>query len=192
MRRRKLGNLKLKNRVKLVCAIVTVSFLITQIFTAFQLIIVPRLTTPSTKTTDLSKRASISEFGETVIKLLPEDLAFTLFLPSEEAIRRDLRLKRNDSDSYAVLTRVMGFSSVPRWISSGDLEIGKEKSYDSISGLSLRVSKDLNGNVVVNGVVSEEVDLRIGEIIVHVMDGVVMDAEFEQSLRPDDDDDDFD
>ncbi|XP_047982923.1 uncharacterized protein LOC125223704 [Salvia hispanica] len=189
MRRRKLGNSKLKNRVKLVCAIVTVSFIITQIFTAFQLISTPRSTTPSTKTTDLSKRASIGEFGETVIKLLPEDLAFTLFLPSEEAIRRDLRLKRNDSDSYAVLTRVLGFSSVPRWIWSGDLERGKEKSYDSISGLSLCVSKDLNGNVVVNGVVSEEVDLRIGEIVVHVMDGVVMDAEFQQSVRPDDDDD---
>ncbi|KAL1544823.1 hypothetical protein AAHA92_21626 [Salvia divinorum] len=128
MRRRKLGNLKLKNR----------------------------------------------------LKLLPEDLAFKLFLPSEEAIRRDLRLKRNDSDSYAVLTQVLGFSSVPRWISSGDLERGKQKSYDSISGLSLCVSKDLDGNLVVNGVVSEEVDLRFGE---------VMDAEFEQSVHLDDDDD---
>ncbi|KAL1544825.1 hypothetical protein AAHA92_21628 [Salvia divinorum] len=162
MRRRKLGNMKLKNRLKVVCAIVTVSFIITQIFTAFQLISMPRSTTPSTKTSELSERASIGEFGETVIKLLPEDLAFTLFLLSEEAIRRDLRLKRKDSDSYAVLTRVLGFSFMP--------------------------SKDLDGNLMVNGVVSEEVDLRFGEIIVHVMDGVVMDAEFEQSVRQDDDD----
>ncbi|KAL1544828.1 hypothetical protein AAHA92_21631 [Salvia divinorum] len=188
MRRRKLGNLKLKNRLKVVCAVVTVSFIITQIFTAFQLISMPRSTTHSTKTSEISERASIGEFGETMIKLVPEDLAFTLFLPSEEAIRRDLRLKRNDSDSYAVLTRVLGFSSVPRWISSDNLERGKQISYDSISGLSLCVSKDLDGNLVVNGVVSEEVDLRFGEIIVHVMDGVVMDAEFEQSVRHDDDD----
>lgn len=128
-----------------------------------------------------------------MLKMLPEDLAFTVFLPSEEAIRRDLRLKRNDSDSYAVLTRVLGFSSVPRWISSADLERGKQRRYDSISGLNLLVGKDLNGNVVANGVVSEAVDLRIGGgIIVHVMDGVVMDAEFEQSVRPDDDDEEGD
>lgn len=125
-----------------------------------------------------------------VIGMLPEDLAFTLFLPSEEAFRRDLRLNRNDSDAYAVLTRVLGFSSVPRWIWSADLEGGKQKSYDSISGLSLLVGKDLNGNVVVNGVVSEEVDLRIGKITVHVMNGVVMDSDFEQSMRSDDDEED--
>ncbi|XP_057788916.1 uncharacterized protein LOC131005835 [Salvia miltiorrhiza] len=193
MRRRKIGNLKLKSPVKLVCTIVTVSFIITQIFTAVKLRGIPRSAIASTKTESPAKRARIGEFGETVIKLLPEDLAFTLFLPSEEAIRRDLRLNRNDSDAYAVLTRVLGFSSVPRWIWTADLERGGRRSYDSISGLSLSVGKDSNGNVVVNGVVSEVVDLRIGKTVVHVMDGVVMDAEFEQSVRPEsDDDDEFD
>lgn len=191
MKRRKIGTLKLKSPVKLVCTIVAVSFIIIQIFTAFQLRKIPQ-STISLPTTNLSKGAKIGEFGGMVIKMLPEDLAFTLFLPSEEAIRRDLRLDRNDSNAYAVLTRVLGFSSVPRRISSADLERGKQKRYDSISGLSLYVGKDMNENVVVNGVVSEEVDLRIGEITVHVMNGVVMDSDFEQSVRSDDEEDEFD
>lgn len=190
MRRRKIGSWKLKNPVKLVCTIVTVSFIIIQIISAIQLS-QSSISSVKRKSTT-TNRAKIGEFGETVLKMLPEDLAFTVFLPSEEAIRRDLRLKRNDSDSYAVLTRVLGFSSVPRWISSADLERGKQRRYDSISGLNLLVGKDLNGNVVVNGVVSEALDLRIGGIVVHVMDGVVMDAEFEQSVIPDDDDEEGD
>ncbi|KAH6757244.1 hypothetical protein C2S53_010301 [Perilla frutescens var. hirtella] len=193
MRRKKIGTSKLKNPVKLVCTIVTVLFIITQIISTIQLRHVSDSSKRKSPTTNhLSERAKIGEFGETVIEMLPGDLAFTLFLPSEEAIRRDLRLSRNDSDSYAVLTRVLGFSSVPRWILSADLERGKQEAYDSISGLNLFVGKDLNGNVVVNGVVSEEVDLRIGEIIVHVMDGVIMDAEFEQSVRVDDEGDEGD
>lgn len=191
MRRRKIGG---KNPIKLFCTIVAVTFTIIQIISMLQIMNISQSTISSPKSkithSNLSSRgAKIGEFGETVIRMLPEDLAFTLFLPSEEAIRRDLRLDRNDSNSYAVLTRVLGFSAVPRWISSAELEIGKQKIYYSISGFSLYVWKDLNGMVVVNGVVSEKVDLKIGEILVHVMNGVVMDAEFEQSVHEEDDDD---
>ncbi|KAI3470854.1 hypothetical protein Pfo_027517 [Paulownia fortunei] len=193
MRRRKIGVLKLKNPVKVVCIIVSVSFIIIQIISALQLRNISPSTISSPKrklpTTNLSRGAKIGKFGETVIRMLPEDLAFTLFLPLEEAFRRNLRLNRNDSNTYAILTRVLGFSAVPRWISSADLEYGKQKIYDSISGFNLYMSKDLNGMVVVNGVVSEQVDLKMGNVLVHVMDGVVMDAEFEQSVQPEDDDD---
>lgn len=121
--------------------------------------------------------------------MLAEDLKFTLFLPSENAVDRDLRLKSNDSNSYAVLTQVLAFSAVPRWICSRDLEYNKEMVYDSISGFKLYVYRDLKGMVVVNGVVAEEVDLKIGNVTVHVMDGVVMDSEFEESMLPDENDD---
>lgn len=189
MRRRKNGILKPKNPVKFICILVSISFIIIQIISALQLTNIslpsPKPKPPKSK---LSKPPKIGEFGETVIGMLPdEDLAFTLFLPSEEAFRRDLRLKRNDSDSYAVLSRVLGFSAVPRWISSADLEYGKEKIWDSVSGFSLLVAKDLKGMVVVNGVVAEHVDLKMGNLLVHVIDGVVMDAEFEQSVQPEDD-----
>jgi hypothetical protein len=49
----------------------------------------------------------------------------------------------------------------------------------------LYISKDLDGMLVVNRIRSEKVDLRRGQIVVHIMDGVIMDAEFEQAVQPD-------
>lgn len=132
----------------------------------------------------------IGKLGEVVIGMLPQDLGFTLFLPSEKAFERDLGLGPNDlvgengNDTYAILTRVMGFSAVPRAINSDDVQLGKEIDYDSISGYILYISKDSDGSLIVNRIASEMVDLRRGKIVVHVMDGVIMDSEFEQSVRP--------
>lgn len=123
--------------------------------------------------------------------MLPEDLAFTIFIPSEAAFARELRLKVNESltaekseDTYAVVSRVLGFSAVPWKIESAGVPFGKEMEYDSISGFQLFVEKGMEGKLVVNGVKSETVDLRRGEIVVHLMDGVVMDAEFQESIQP--------
>ncbi|KAL5537332.1 hypothetical protein UlMin_045370 [Ulmus minor] len=134
---------------------------------------------------------SIGRFGEMMIQMLPEDLAFTIFVPSEKAFERDLRLRANDrsNDTYAIVSRILGFSAIPRTLTSVDVPLGKEMLYDSISGFVLDVSKDIDGMLVVNRVRSERVDLRKKQIVVHVMDGVLMDAEFEESLQPDDDDD---
>lgn len=139
-----------------------------------------------------SKGVRVGKLGEMVIEMLPEDLGFTLFLPSEKAFERDLGLRLNDSlaeakadDTYAVLTRVLGFSALPRMIYSENVVSGEEISYDSLSGFALFIGKDSKGVLVVNGVRSEMVDLRRGKIVIHVMDGVLMDAEFEQSVRPD-------
>lgn len=127
-----------------------------------------------------------------MLEMLPEDLAFTVFVPSEEAFERDLRLQANESfvgekmnDTYAVVSRILGFSAVPRSLISVSMPFEKEVLYDSISGFMLSVSKDVDGMLVVNRVRSQRVDLRKKELIVHVMDGVVMDAEFEQSVQPD-------
>ncbi|GER47268.1 octanoyltransferase, partial [Striga asiatica] len=176
-------NIGVPNHVKLVFTVISISFIIIQIISAIHLTKIPlsTISTPKHKisTTEYSK---IGELGKTVIGMLPEDLPFTLFLPSEEAFRHDLGLSRNDSDdAYATLTRVLGFSALPRHVYVADLEYGKQKIYDSISGFTLYLSKTLKGMVVVNGVVSEVVDLKLGEILVHVMNGVVMDAEFELS-----------
>ena len=40
---------------------------------------------------------SLGTFGNIVILMLPQDLAFTVFVPSETAFERDLRLHTNDS-----------------------------------------------------------------------------------------------
>ncbi|KAL6503742.1 hypothetical protein OROGR_025665 [Orobanche gracilis] len=186
MGRRKIGISKMKTPVKFVCIIVSVSFIIIQMISAINLtkIAPSKIFSPKRR---IHKSSKVGEFGKTVIRMLPQDLAFTLFLPSEEAFRRDLGLNRNDSNTYAILTRILGFSAVPRWISVADLEFGKQKAYVSISGFNLYVSKDLTEMVVVNGVVSEHVDLKMGKVAVHVMNGVVMDSEFEQSVLPEDD-----
>lgn len=199
MRRKRKRNeiFKLGNAVKFVCLLGFCFFIIVQILSQLRL---PKLTASEDTISSPEFRHSklyspkISEFGETVINMLPEDLAFTLFLPSERAFERDLRLIRNHSllgekanESFAILTRVLGFSALPRWIHAADLEVGKEVIYDSISGFSLFITKDANGTVIVNGVASELVDLKLHtarKTLVHVMDGVVMDSEFEESMQP--------
>ncbi|EXB58172.1 hypothetical protein L484_026374 [Morus notabilis] len=148
----------------------------------------------------LENENAIGKFGQMMIEMLPEDLAFTVFVPSERAFKRDLRLWVNESlvgekkggkmndDSYAIVSRVLGFSAVPRTLVSDDVPFGKEVLYDSISGFVLYISKDVDGMLVVNRVRSQRVDIKKKEIIVHVMDGVAMDAEFEESVQPDNDD----
>ncbi|KAI3748818.1 hypothetical protein L6452_12180 [Arctium lappa] len=141
----------------------------------------------------------IGKFGEMMIEMLPQDLSFTMFIPSENAFERDLRLRINDSlvgektnDTYAILSRVLGFTVVPWKILSKSVPYGEEINCDSLSGLKLDVSKDPDEMLFVNRVRSKWVDLRKGDLVIHVMDGVIMEADFEQSVRPDDDDDDKD
>ena len=71
--------------------------------------------------------------------------------------------------------------------SLADVQLGELVNYDSLSGFPLYVSKDIDGMLVVNRIRSEIVDVRKKEIVVHVMDGVIMDAEFEQSVLAEDD-----
>lgn len=135
----------------------------------------------------------IGKFGEMMIEMLPQDLAFTIFMPSQKAFERDLRLNLNKSlvlgekfnDTYAILSRILGFSVVPRTIVSGSVAIEKEMCYDSLSGLGLFVSKDKKGMLMVNRVRCERINVMRGKIVLHIMDGVIMDADFEQSVGPD-------
>ncbi|XP_038974048.1 uncharacterized protein LOC120105552 [Phoenix dactylifera] len=142
-----------------------------------------------------SEEVKLGELGEMMVAMLPSDLPFTIFVPSEEAFEHVLKLRASDSlteqkmnDTYATVSRVMGFSAVPQHLPSGAVPLHKEISFDSISGFRLYAWKDVKGTLVVNGVRSECVDVRKAEIIVHIMSGVIMDVEFEQSFSPDYDD----
>ncbi|BFG22804.1 hypothetical protein CerSpe_090790 [Prunus speciosa] len=138
----------------------------------------------------------VGKFGKMMLEMLPEDLAFTVFVPSEEAFERDLRLSSNESlvgekmndDTYAIMSRVLGFSAMPRRLASVNVPIDKELSYDSISGFVLYISKEEDGALTVNRVRSKRVDLRKKGSVVHIMDGVIMDAEFQQSVQPEEQD----
>ncbi|OWM69981.1 uncharacterized protein LOC116196926 [Punica granatum] len=193
----------LKNPIAFICAVVSACCLFVVFVSVLRLPEAPAGISSfephsATKIRKLSWRSDgpdLGVFGEMMIEMLPKDLAFTVFVPSKEAFVRDLRLspinsslyKQNTSDNYAIISRVLGFSAVPRDLSSSTLPIGQEVNYDSLSGFTLHASKDEVGRVVVNGVQSKRVDIKKGDIVVHVMDGVVMDADFEQSVQPDDD-----
>ncbi|CAB4270904.1 unnamed protein product [Prunus armeniaca] len=148
-------------------------------------------TTKTSKQTSEDENLSIGKFGKMMLEMLPEDLAFTVFVPSEEAFERDLRLSPNKSlvgekmndDTYAITSRVLGFSAVPRRLASVNVPIDKELSYDSISGFVLYISKEEDGALTVNRVRSKRVDLRKKGSVVHIMDGAIMDAEFQQSVQ---------
>lgn len=132
-----------------------------------------------------------------MVSMLPKDLPFTVFVPSPAAFRRVLRLQGrpnasaaadgdDDDNTYAVLSRVLGFSAVPRRLVAADVPSpgagAAARVMDSMSGFRIHASRDASGALVVNGVRSECVDVVRGEIVVHVIAGVLMDAEFERSF----------
>lgn len=131
--------------------------------------------------------------------MLPLDLPFTVFVPTEASFKRDLGLEWNESASVeerdnvvAIVSRVVGFSSVARKVRADSVVIGGLVEYESVSGFRVGVYKGSDGVLVVNGVRVVEMDLEVGEVVAHLIDGVVMDAAFEQSVRPDTDEDDDD
>ncbi|KAI5670525.1 hypothetical protein M9H77_10889 [Catharanthus roseus] len=193
MKLRKVKVMYLKNPVAFVFLILLVSCIFVLFISVLRLPEAPSVTSFRSKEEKrkISTDERIGKFGEMVIQMLPEDLAFTVFLPSEKAFERDLRLDLNDSligekgsDTYAVLTRILGFSAVPRLIYSDNVSYVKEIDFDSLAGFTLYISRDLDGMIVVNGIRSEKMDLQKGKLVLHTMDGVIMDAEFEQSVLP--------
>ncbi|XP_052184299.1 uncharacterized protein LOC127796274 isoform X2 [Diospyros lotus] len=165
----------LKNPIAFVCVVVSLCCLLVVIISLAKLPEISgedNLTSNRLKTTEkVLVDENVGLFGKMIIEMLPEDLAFTVFVPSRRAFEHDLKLNENDSLA----------ASVP---------LGEEIRYDSLSGFSLYTSKDPDGMLIVNGVRAEHVDLRKGKIAVHIMDGVIMDAEFERSFQPDDSEED--
>lgn len=182
-----------KNPVAFVCAILCVSCALVLFVSVLRLPDAPIASFRPKDRRAVGRYEKVGEFGEMVIEMLPEDLPFTVFLPSEKAFERDLGLHLNDSlvgdkanDTYAILTRVLGFSAVPRMINSVNVPYGREVDFDSLAGFTLYMSRDADGMLVVNRIRSTNVDLQQrSNILVHIMDGVIMDAEFEQSVLPD-------
>ncbi|PUZ42000.1 hypothetical protein GQ55_9G548300 [Panicum hallii var. hallii] len=136
--------------------------------------------------------AGLGELGDAMVSMLPKDLPFTVFVPSPGSFRRVLKLQgsnasaaaEGDDNTSAVLSRVLGFSAVPRRLLAADVPPrGPARLLDSVSGLRIRASRDAaRGAVVVNGVRSVCADIVRGETVVHVVAGVLMDAEFERSF----------
>lgn len=129
-----------------------------------------------------------------MVEMLPEDLTFTAFVPSEKAFNRDLGMTKpnntskskpleDEDNTYAVVSRILGFAVVPYRVEEGDVGKDKTASYESLSGFTLKIwRKSGGGGLVVNGVETEKMGLKRGKVNVHVMDGVIMDSDFAQSV----------
>ncbi|XP_077237126.1 uncharacterized protein LOC143878770 [Tasmannia lanceolata] len=195
---KKLRRFKLSSSIAFICVLVAVSCMLVLLISMLRLpdVSLERGGIGSYRALQLGKRLDeeerVGELAEEMIGMLPNDLAFTVFLPSEKAFEHDLRLQANDSlverkanNTFAILSRVLGFSAISQHLLSGMVPMGKEISLDSISGFKLYASRASDGSLFVNTVRAKRVDIKRGEIIVHVMTGVIMDAEFEQSFQPD-------
>ncbi|PSS32547.1 30S ribosomal protein [Actinidia chinensis var. chinensis] len=127
-----------RSPVAFVCVVVSVCCLLVVIITVLNL---PEVLVADSKMASFRPRRikkvleaeKIGQFGEMIIEMLPEDLAFTVFVPSGRAVARDLRLNVNDSltgdkfhNAHAILTRILGFSAVPRTISSVFVPSGED------------------------------------------------------------------
>jgi hypothetical protein len=126
--------------------------------------------------------------------VLPKDLTFTVFVLSPRTFRRVLGLQQghnasaaaegdNDDNNYTVLSRVLGFSTVPRRLLAADASPrgAMRLALDSVSGLRIHTYRHARGALVVSGVRSECVDVVRGETDT-CHRGVLMDAEFERSF----------
>lgn len=193
----------LNNLIALVCVFVSVSCLLVLLLSILRLPDIPleRRDLEFLHPLKFGKRSNeegrLGELGKRMVAMLPDDLAFTVFVPSEKAFERDLKLLANDSlgqqkenDTFAILSRVLGFSAVPRHLPSVAVPLDGEISFDSVSGFRLDATRVSGGTLVVNTVPSERLDLSKGEIIIHIMTGVIMDAEFAVSFLPDYDNED--
>lgn len=146
--------------------------------------------------------------GEIMVGMLPYDLPFTVFVPSEQYFRRILEPKivngakavdgnftkeasvnSTSDNTIAIISRILGFSAVPLHLPSKSVPLNGELIVDSLSGFRLQLARVSTGVMFVNNISCEATDARRGQIIVHVVRGVIMDAEFEQSVMPDEDGD---
>lgn len=164
----------------------------------------PRLRATAFLQQEATIKPDLGRFGELMLGFLREDLPFTVFIPSPssfDSMLQAMSQRSNTSDNptsnttiltdpfeennYAVISRVFGFSSVPRRILSRMVPLNGEMDFDSVSGFRLNLARmHPKGTLVVNSLACNTVDIIRGSITIHLVDGVLMDSEFEQSVTP--------
>eukprot|EP00250_Pteridium_aquilinum_P017877 c23817_g1_i1 orf=964-1617(-) len=148
---------------------------------------------------------ALGRYGELILTFIRPDLPFTVFIPSPSSFESMLlaingrfntsgTLSPNstvfeEESNYAVISRVFGFGAVPRRILSGMVPFNGEIGVDSVSGFRLILARlPPKGTLIVNNLACSTVDIIKGSIVVHLVDGVLMDSDFEQSVIPFQDD----
>lgn len=134
-----------------------------------------------------------------MLSFLRPDLPFTVFIPNPlifDSMLQAISSRFNTSgtlslnstvseeeSNYAIVSRIFGFSAVPRRILFGMVPLNGEMGLESVSGFQLNVARlPSNGALVVNNLACTVVDIEREAIVVHLIDGILMDSDFEQSV----------
>ncbi|MCO5572946.1 hypothetical protein L7F22_026708 [Adiantum nelumboides] len=149
----------------------------------------------------VTDKPQLGRYGELMLSFLRPDLPFTLFIPRPslfESMLLSMNHKSNTSgtlfvnssvvdeeNSYAVVSRIFGFSAIPRYILSSMMALNCEREFDSVAGFRLNLVRvPPRGTFMVNNLACSAVDIIKGHVVVHLVDGILMDADFEQSFMP--------
>jgi len=137
----------------------------------------------------------VGVFGDAMVAMLgTTEEPFTVFVPSHAAFRNASAMFRKgegldvsdaNSAAYAVMSHLLSFSAVPKSILSKHIPFGKEVVYEAISGFLISLTRVRGKGLLVNNITCAETDLRRGRLVIHVVNGVVMDSEFAQSMVQD-------
>ena len=87
-----------------------------------------------------------------------------------------------NENTYVVLSHLLSFSPVPKPIFSKHVPFCEEAVHGSLSGFLLSLSRVPGRGLLVNNLTCKATDLRRGSFVIHIVDGVLMDFEFEQSM----------
>ncbi|BBN08384.1 hypothetical protein MPTK1_4g11150 [Marchantia polymorpha subsp. ruderalis] len=158
----------------------------------------------------------LGRFGTMMVEMVAQDLPFTIFVPTEAAAERlarsctrnvDYALNENvkkggsaanttrtsaDREASisrcltAVVSRIMSFSTVPKQLKSSAVPEGRETELESLSGYKLYLARDSRRGLVVNNLTFVAADIGQGLLVIHLIDGVLMDSMFEQSVEIED------
>ncbi|KAG6558244.1 hypothetical protein Mapa_000427 [Marchantia paleacea] len=86
----------------------------------------------------------------------------------------------------AVVSRIMSFSTVPKRLKSSAVPEGREIELESLSGYKLYLARDPRRGLVVNNHTFVAADIGNGLLVIHIIDGVLMDSMFERSVEIED------
>ncbi|CAI5526056.1 unnamed protein product [Closterium sp. Naga37s-1] len=133
-------------------------------------------------------------FSGAMAGMLSTDEPFTLFAPSDDFLL-DIssvfhKYPRTKELIDPMLSRLVGYSAVPRRIPAADIPLGAFERLESITGFIINVGRDpRTGRIFANGVPSKQVDILEGQLVVHLIDGMLGPLDFVESVRSMDPDD---
>jgi uncharacterized surface protein with fasciclin (FAS1) repeats len=110
-----------------------------------------------------------------LVETLKGEGPFTVFAPADSAFAKlpEGTVENLIKDKPA-LQSVLTYHVIPGRVLSSDLPAGTTKKVETVNGQMLTVSKDEDGNVMVDGAKVANADIIAGNGVIHVIDSVVL------------------